>query len=283
MLMSLIAALRRALRRRATHLAPACAQVLLIAGGASALAQTPPSPAASAPIADHVKRAAERPYYWIKLNAQAPEQPAARPKSAARPAVKAAPATAEAAASAPTLPARVSGITERVTPIFDSPALATSDPPPNAAAERLIATLESAPPAAGLPPPAATPAAEPAALSAPSNPTAPRATTASPAATSSANSRQADRATGSAASSATLRLLNQVEPDFPSALQRRLRQGSVEVAFTVLPDGSVSAPSVLRSSHPRLETPALEAVAQWRFAPIDAAKPGVVVLGFDLD
>ncbi|WP_210809844.1 energy transducer TonB [Ideonella paludis] len=278
--MSLIAALRRALRRRATHLAQGCAQVLLIAGGASALAQTPPSPAASAPIADHVKRAAERPYYWIKLNAQAPEQPAARPKSAARPATKAAPATAEAATSAPTLPTRVSGITERVTPIFDSPALATSDPPPNAAAERLIATLESAPPAAGLPAP---PAAEPAALSAPSTPTAPGATTASPAATSSANSRQADRATGSAASSATLRLLNQVEPDFPSALQRRLRQGSVEVAFTVLPDGSVSAPSVLRSSHPRLETPALEAVAQWRFAPIDAAKPGVVVLGFDLD
>lgn len=271
MLMSLIAALRRALRHGATHVGHGCTQVLLITGSATALAQTPPSPAASAPIADHVKRAAERPYYWIKLNAQTPEVPAPRPKSAAKPVSKT-PPTADGAAPAGPLPARVSGITERVTPLIESPALATSDPEPSNPTQSLIATLESAPPAAGqtLPPP--TPA------SADAGPLGADAT-APPAAARSRVEASASPMTASA----SLRLLRQIEPDFPSSLQRRLRQGSVEVSFTVLPDGSVSAPSVLRSSHPRLDTPALEAVAQWRFAPIDVAKPGVVVLGFDLD
>ena len=275
MLMSLIAALRRALRHGATHLGHGCAQVLLITGSATALAQTPPSPAASAPIADHVKRAAERPYYWIKLNAQTPEVPAPRPKSAAKPATKT-PPTADGAPPAGPLPARVSGITERVTPIIESPALATSDPEPGNPTQSLIATLESAPPAAGqiLPPPApASTDAGPLGADA----------TAPPAATPAAARSRVEASASPATASASLRLLRQIEPDFPSSLQRRLRQGSVEVSFTVLPDGSVSAPSVLRSSHPRLDAPALEAVAQWRFAPIDAAKPGVVVLGFDLD
>lgn len=268
MLMSLIAALRRALRHGATH-------VLLITGSATTLAQTPPSPAASAPIADHVKRAAERPFYWIKLNAQTSEAPAPRPKSAAKPVSKT-PPTADGAAPAGPLPARVSGITERVTPLIENPTLATSDPEPSNTAQSLIATLESAPPAAGqtLPPPA------PASADAgPLGADAPAAPAVAPAA-----ARSRVEASASAATASTnLRLLRQIEPDFPSSLQRRLRQGSVEVSFTVLPDGSVSAPNVLRSSHPRLDAPALEAVAQWRFAPIDAAKPGVVVLGFDLD
>lgn len=243
--------------------------------GTLVLAQTPPSPAASAPIAEHVKRAAERPYYWIRVNAQPPEAAAQRPKAVTRPAPK--PANAPpTSATGPSGPAtRPSGITERVTPVFDSPALATSaEPASTDAASALIGTLESMPPAAGqLPPAAAASAAAPAAN------LPPAALVSSPA--PSTDSLAA--ATSLAPASAPLKLLSQVEPDFPGALQRRLRQGSVEVAFTVLPDGSVSALSVLRSSHPRLEAPALDAVAQWRFEPITAPKGGVVEVGFKLD
>jgi TonB family protein len=277
MLMSLIAALRRALRHGATHLGHGCTQAFLITWSATALAQTPPSPAASTPIADHVKRAAERPYYWIKLNAQAPEPPAQRPKSANRPAARTPPTTPDGAAPNSPLTTRVSGITERVTPIIDSPALATSDPVPTERIQSLNAVLESAPPAAGQNPPVP---AEPTTDAAPA--AADPGTPPAPAAESGTTSRRAEPSLAAAATT-SLKLLSQVEPDFPGALQRRLRKGSVEVSFTVLPDGSVSSPSVLRSSHPRLEAPALGAVAQWRFAPMAAPKPGVVEVGFNLD
>jgi protein TonB len=239
------------------------------------LAQTPPSPAASAPIADHVKRAAERPYYWIRLNALPTEAAAQRPKAVARPVPKAANAPATSAPGPSNTPQRPSGITERVKPVFDSPALATSaEPEPTNAASGLIATLEKAPPAAGLPPPAVAASTAAPAISTPS------------AATVSSPPPSVDTlatVSNAAQASGPLKLLSQVEPDFPGALQRRLRQGSVEVAFTVLPDGSVSALTVLRSSHPRLDAPALEAVAQWRFEPIAAPKGGVVEVGFKLD
>ena len=248
---------------------------LLATVAVASLAQTPPSPSASTPIAEHVKRAAERPYYWIRVNAQPTEAAPQRPKAVARPAPKAANAPPTATAGPSGAPSRPSGITERVTPVFDSPALATSaEPEPTNAASGLIATLESAPPAAGLPPPSAAASAAAPAISAPS--TAPVSSPAPSVDTLAAASNPTQ-------ASGPLKLLRQVEPDFPGALQRRLRQGSVEVAFTVLPDGSVSALSVLRSSHPRLDAPALEAVAQWRFEPIAAPKGGVVEVGFKLD
>ena len=281
MLRSLNAAYRRT--PLLGNIPPPCLGGLLMAllatGAVPAQAQTPPSPAASTPIAEHVKRAAERPYYWIRVNSQPTEAAAQRPKAVARPAPKppnAAPTASTVPASGPSAaPPRPSGITERVTPMFDSPALATSaEPSPTNATKELVATLESAPPAAGLPPPSAAASAAAPPISAPS--TASASTPAPSVDTLAATSNPAQ-------ASAPLKLVSQVEPDFPGALQRRLRQGSVEVAFTVMPDGSVSALSVLRSSHPRLEAPALEAVAQWRFEPIAFPKGGMVEVGFKLD
>jgi TonB family protein len=79
----------------------------------------------------------------------------------------------------------------------------------------------------------------------------------------------------------SLRPLSQTEPKFPINLIRSLRAGQVQVKFTVLPDGSVAEPEVLSSSHPRLNPPALAAVAQWRFAPLRKPQRGVVELGFN--
>jgi len=79
----------------------------------------------------------------------------------------------------------------------------------------------------------------------------------------------------------SLKPLSQTEPKFPINLIRSLRTGQVQVKFTVLPDGSVAEPEVLSSSNPRLNPPALAAVAQWRFAPLRKPQHGVVDLGFN--
>ena len=81
----------------------------------------------------------------------------------------------------------------------------------------------------------------------------------------------------------SLKALSQTEPKFPISLIRSLRTGQVQVKFTVLPDGSVAEPEVLSSSNPRLNPPALAAVAQWRFAPLRKPQHGVVDLGFNND
>jgi TonB family protein len=75
--------------------------------------------------------------------------------------------------------------------------------------------------------------------------------------------------------------LAQPEPRFPPTLLRTLRSGQVQVRFTVLPDGSVAEPVVVTSSNPKLNPPALEAVAQWRFAPVRKPQQGFVDLGFN--
>lgn len=280
--MSLFSDLRRALLSATVKRGLWYAWLLCVSWSTALPAQTPPAPAASTPIADHVKRAAERPFYWIKRNAQTPEPTKTRPKTAQRPATRLAPPSAEVAASAPIVTSgRDSGITERVTPLLgNSPAASAA----NTSLDRqdLNATLEIAPPAAGpAPSPASTePTPTP---EVPASGPLPISTDAE--APSDALKPSSSRALvpNEAEVSNSLRLLSQVEPEFPGPLQRRLRKGSVELSFTVLPDGSVSAPSVLRSSHPRLEAPALAAVAQWRFAPLAVAKTGVVEVGFNLD
>jgi TonB family protein len=75
--------------------------------------------------------------------------------------------------------------------------------------------------------------------------------------------------------------LAQPEPRFPPTLLRTLRSGQVQVRFTVLPDGSVAEPVVVTSSNPKLNPPALAAVAQWRFAPVRRPQQGIVDLGFN--
>jgi TonB family protein len=77
--------------------------------------------------------------------------------------------------------------------------------------------------------------------------------------------------------------LSRPEPQFSQAMMRALHHGQIKLRFIVLPDGSVSDPSVVASSNEGLNHSALIAVAQWRFAPIRRAQLGEVELGFDLD
>jgi TonB family protein len=81
----------------------------------------------------------------------------------------------------------------------------------------------------------------------------------------------------------TLTPLARGEPQFPQNLLRSLRKGQVQVQFTVLPDGTVDAPTVLASSSPRLNASVLAAVTQWRFAPLTKAQSAVVEVGFDIE
>jgi TonB family protein len=66
-------------------------------------------------------------------------------------------------------------------------------------------------------------------------------------------------------------------------IMRTLRKGEVQVRFVVLPDGSVSEPSVVSSSNARLNASAMEAISHWRFAPIRKAQAGIVEMAFNLD
>jgi TonB family protein len=80
-----------------------------------------------------------------------------------------------------------------------------------------------------------------------------------------------------------LLLKTQVDPEFPGALMRNLRKGTVQVKFTVQPDGTVGNTEVVKTTHSRLNTAAMAAVKQWRFEPVRHAQLGIVELGFNLD
>ena len=81
----------------------------------------------------------------------------------------------------------------------------------------------------------------------------------------------------------TLVALAQPAPQFPANLMRMLRRGTVQVRFSVQPDGSVSNVEVLQTTSVRLNNAALEAIAQWRFQPVSKMQTGAVEVGFDLD
>ncbi len=80
-----------------------------------------------------------------------------------------------------------------------------------------------------------------------------------------------------------LKLIEQVEPEFPANVMASLGKGSVKVRFNVQTDGSVSEPEVLASSHRRLNRAAIDAVSKWRFEPVRAVRSAQVEVGFDLD
>jgi protein TonB len=77
--------------------------------------------------------------------------------------------------------------------------------------------------------------------------------------------------------------IRRTEPEFSGALMRSLRKGTVQVSFTVNPDGTVGKAEAVRSSHPRLKDAAVATVSQWRFQPLRHAQQAVVDLGFDLE
>lgn len=80
-----------------------------------------------------------------------------------------------------------------------------------------------------------------------------------------------------------LKAIKMVEPEFPRQLQSTLRSGTVQVRFTVLPDGSVGRAEAIQTTHRRLNTAALDAVNQWRFEPIAKAREATVELVFRVE
>nr|WP_316640155.1 energy transducer TonB [uncultured Roseateles sp.] len=80
-----------------------------------------------------------------------------------------------------------------------------------------------------------------------------------------------------------LKPLFQVQPEFPRQLVNTLQSGMVAVRFTVRPDGTVSQAEAISSSHRRLSQAAIDAVKQWRFAPIKQERTAAVEVGFKLE
>ncbi|MCS7049918.1 MAG: energy transducer TonB, partial [Verrucomicrobiae bacterium] len=63
------------------------------------------------------------------------------------------------------------------------------------------------------------------------------------------------------------RVIFQIPPVYPPELRSRGVQGTVYVTFVVDRTGRVVNPSIEKSTDPRFERPALDAVKQWRFEP----------------
>jgi TonB family protein len=59
----------------------------------------------------------------------------------------------------------------------------------------------------------------------------------------------------------------QARPVYPYSLRLSGNRGEVVVDFIVDTEGSVRNPTVIKSSHPDFEAPAVEAVLQWKFKP----------------
>lgn len=238
-------------------------------------AQTEPTPSEPPEISEGVKRAAERPFYWIRIGSEfpaSPRDPANEPK-------KLNPPSPAQSISWPTTP-QEPGETrvESSTPPAASAIPPADSPSPNspessdASAAAEDASTANAPTHVDLP-------QKQDAIASPDG--------VSNIETSGSTEQQPepDRPSGvpeatEQTSTVALKLLSSVEPEFPAALQRRLRQGSVEVVFQVMSDGSVRNTSVRSSSDSRLEALALAAVIQWRFEPIPAPRWGLVELDF---
>jgi TonB family protein len=63
------------------------------------------------------------------------------------------------------------------------------------------------------------------------------------------------------------RVMKEVKPLYPADVMRARVSGEVALDCVVLPDGTVGDARVVRSVHPELDTEALKAIRQWRFAP----------------
>lgn len=222
--------------------------VSLLAQGVCA--QTAPPAAAVAP-SDRAKRDAEKVYQMILMHADKPRKPTAVPAPAQRVSRPTAAMEADGRklVSVPGAPAQPLAAGAK-SPLLgeESPALSTSAPLP--APEPRADESRSAVAVPGL-------AAAP--LPLPSATVAPKPVVAKP----------------------VLELVSSVPPEFPKSLVRRLGSGSVVVNFEVLPDGSVGATTVVKTSHPGLNGAAQAAVAAWRFKPISEPADGATELRFE--
>jgi hypothetical protein len=250
------------------HAALAALATLTLAWPASAFAQTPPptpSPAAAA-AAERAQRDAERVFEFIKFHTLRPKtiEPS-RPARPPAPAPAAAPAhTASTHAAPAPAPAPTAAAERASTP----PATATApsiEPP-----ARPATTL----PAVDLPPTLqAAPITTPAPVALPAMPEA-----LPPAAAPAPDADDDDDDTA-------LQLQNFVAPVLPTAVQATLGAGSraVKVRFTVEVDGRVSQAEAAANVPRRLAKPAVDAILQWRFAPLPQPRTVDVEIAFRRD
>lgn len=227
-----------------------------IAGALMALAQAAnaQNDATKAAGMERAQKAADAVFHWIKLNADKgasrqtqpppPPPPPPAPRKATAPAPKPAAAPAQSAAVAPT-PAPVQAQAPTAASV---PVAAHAEPEQ----ERAPVVLAAAAP---------TPA-----------PAAPLAAAAKAVAPSPAPVDEAE---------VPLKLLVKVEPAIPRQLQQQsFRNGFAQVQFTVAPDGSVAKAQAIKASHSRLGNAAVDAIKQWRFAPIPKARDAAVEVAF---
>ncbi len=210
-----------------------------------AQASAPSSAASSTPSQDRSQDPAYSVFRWIKIQGDAPRKtdaPKPKPKQEAAAPVVARKPDTQGATTTS------NGITERVETI---PA---ANVPAKAATSAELAPLTAA--AASAPAPAVTVAAAVPAAAKPPEPVEEVET--------------------------ELKLISQAQPSFPRELRREISKGKVMVKFTVQPDGSVSDASVVSFSNRGLNRPALEAISQWKFEPIQTARTVQVEIEFEL-
>jgi TonB family protein len=200
---------------------------------------------------ERAQKAADAVFHWIKLNAdkganrQNPAPPPAPPAPAPA-ARKPAPVAAAPKPAPANTPAAVQAAATPAPP----PVVAAAAPEPEP--ERAPVLLASAAP---VPAPAAPLAAAARAVEPPPPPEEP--------------------------AELPLKLLVKVEPTIPRQLQQQPVRGYAQVQFTVAPDGTVSKAQTIKASHARLGTAAVDAIKQWRFAPIGKPRDAAVEVAFN--
>lgn len=238
---------------------PAIASALLLLAQPAA-AQEPSKEPSKEQSLERAQKAADAVFHWIKLNGDKGanrQQPTPAPAPAPAPAPvakKAAPAPVAAApkpAPAPTPTAAPAPTTT----VAAAPPTVTAAVQPEPEPERTPVVVASAAP---TPTPAAPLAAAAQAVEPP------------PAAQEEPEE--------------PLKLVSRVNPTLPRQMQQgNFRSGFAQVQFTVGPDGAVQQASVIKASHSRLGNAAVDAVRQWRFAPVRKAREAAVEIAFTND
>jgi len=197
---------------------------------------------------ERAQKAADAVFHWIKLNA---DKGATRQGAAPAPAPTPAPAPAPVAKKAAPAPAPVAaGPKPAPAPVAANTAPTTAPAPTTAAVAAPPAVTTAA--AQPEPEPERTPVVVASAAPTPA-PAAPMATAAQAVQPPPPPQEEAEE---------PLKLLAKVNPTLPRqmAQQASFRTGFAQVQFTVSPDGTVKQASVIKASHARLGTAAVDAV-----------------------
>ena len=235
---------------------PALASALLMLAQPAG-AQTEPAKADAG--LERAQKAADAVFHWIKLNGD---------KGANRSPTNPAPAPAPAPVARKAAPAP--------TPVAAAPRPALTPAP--------TPTQTAAAPADGWTSPAAQgPAPAPAAMQEPSAvmlASAPATSTPDAPLTAAAKAVEPPAPEPEEDDEGPLQLLSKVNPVMPRQLPPTFTKGIAQVQFTIAPNGHVSAAQVLKATHGRLGTAAMDAVKQWRFAPIPKERNVAIEIAF---